>query len=250
VLLQEPGPSQGDLNFSLFGIPVRIHPMFWLIAIMMGMNLSDRDPVILLIWVIAFFISILWHEMGHALVIRQFGFRPWITLYGMGGLASYDPAKHRRFCGVKPYEQMLISFAGPGAEILLAVILAGIFICMKLKVVMIYDLPFLYPVVFGLDNARLSVFFNLLMYVCVFWALVNLLPIYPLDGGQITRELLMFFNLRDGLRQSLMLSIFTAIFVGILAVVKWHSMFIPLFFGYLAFENYQALQAYSGRGRR
>ena len=125
MLLQEPGRTQGDLNFSLLGIPVRINPWFWVTGILLGVNASDRDVSKLLIWVVALFISILWHELGHASVILAFGFRPWITLYGMGGLASYDPSRHRRLGGVTANEQMMISFAGPGAGFLLAAMLVG-----------------------------------------------------------------------------------------------------------------------------
>ena len=247
MLLQEPGPTQGDLHFSLFGIPVRIHPMFWVISVMLGIN--NKDLTVVLIWVAAVFISILWHEMGHALVIRSFGFRPWITLYGMGGLASYDPARHRRFGGVKSGEQMLISFAGPGAGFLLAALLVGILMAANLGDTLTFNPPFYVPHVDGLDNLRLQMLLNMIFFLCVLWGLVNLLPIYPLDGGQIARELFLKFNLRDGIRQSLTLSMVTAALFGIYAGVRWHDFFILLFFGYIAYENYQALQAYSGRGR-
>jgi stage IV sporulation protein FB len=248
VLLQEPGPTRGDLNFSLFGIPVRINPLFWITAILLGVNISDRDLGLLLIWVVAFFISILWHELGHALVILSFGFRPWITLYGMGGLASYDPSKHRRFGGVKSGEQILISFAGPAAELLLAALLVGILYAARLGDHLSFNPPFYIPHV-ELDNVRLQMFLNFLFFVCVFWALVNLLPIYPLDGGHIARELFLRFNLRDGIRQSLVLSMIAAVSFGVYAAVVWRDFFILMFFGFLAYENYQTYQAYSGRGR-
>jgi stage IV sporulation protein FB len=249
MLLEEPGPTKGDLHFPLLGIPVRVHPMFWVVSIMLGLNKDTQLPE-LMIWVVAVFISIVWHEFGHALVIRSFGFRPWITLYGMGGLASYDPARHRRFSGVTSGEQILISLAGPGAGFLLAALLVGALFASGVGDTVYFISPFnLRPYVFGLDNERLALLLNKIFFLCAIWGLVNLLPIYPLDGGQIARELFLRFNLRDGIRQSLILSMLTAASFGIFAAVKWHDVFIFLFFGFIAFENFQALQSYSGRGR-
>jgi Zn-dependent protease len=247
MLLAEPPPSSGDIHFSLLGIPVRIHPMFWLVTLMFGLNQDNLS--IVLIWIVAVFIGILWHEMGHALVIRWFGYLPWITLHGMGGLASYDPTRHRRNHGLTSTEDILISFAGPGAGFLLAALLVVILFAAKQGDHLLFLPPFYIPVVVGLDNFRLQVLLNFLFYICGFWGLLNLLPIYPLDGGQIARELFLRFNLRDGIRQSLMLSLVTALSIGIYGATKYHSGFFLIFFAYLAYENYQALQAYSGRGR-
>ena len=50
-----------------------------------------------------------------------------------------------------------------------------------------------------------------MLYVNIFWGLVNLLPVYPLDGGQIARELLELASPADGVRQSLWLSVIAAV---------------------------------------
>ena len=115
MLLNEPSPSQGDLHFSLLNIPVRVHPMFWLMGLILGSGGSrGLQPVVL--WVVAVFVSVLVHEMGHALVIRALGVQPWITLYGMGGLTSHQGGRFR------PQTQILVSLAGPAAGFLLAAI--------------------------------------------------------------------------------------------------------------------------------
>ena len=62
------------------------------------------------------FVSILVHELGHAFVQRYFGGRPWITLYGFGGLASCND------CDRSPRSQIIISLAGPLAGFLFAVV--------------------------------------------------------------------------------------------------------------------------------
>jgi stage IV sporulation protein FB len=90
--------------------------------------------------------------------------------------------------------------------------------------------------------------FKVLIF-CIFWGVMNLLPIYPLDGGQIAREVLLVVNPRDGIRQSLLLSIFTAAGFAVIGLVQWKSWVVGILFGYLAFTSYTALQAYRGRGR-
>ena len=113
MLLGEPPRTQADLNFSLLGIPVRVHPLFWLVALLLGRNLGDAGSV--LSWIVAVFLSILIHELGHAAVMRAYGFHPWITLYGFGGLASYDHGNAYRSKGSQPLGQILICLAGPAA---------------------------------------------------------------------------------------------------------------------------------------
>jgi membrane-associated protease RseP (regulator of RpoE activity) len=244
---QESPSTPGDIYFSLVGIPVRIHPMFWVISLMFGIRL--KDPAKLILWVIAVFVSILCHEMGHALVIRWFGFRPTITLYGMGGMASYDLFRPRKPSGVSSWEQIAISFAGPGAGFLLVALIIGILYAADLGEHVYFVPPFFLPVVDGLLNLRLQTFLNFLFFVCAFWGLVNLLPVYPLDGGHIAREVFLRINVRDGIRQSLIFSMVVAVLFAFFAAFKWHDLFIPLFFGCFAFANYQNLQGLSGRGR-
>ena len=88
-MFSEPPRTPYDLNFHLFGIPVRICPWFWVAAVLLGSR--SPGPVSLLIWVAAMLVSILVHELGHAAVLRRFGFPTWITLYGFGGLTGHDP---------------------------------------------------------------------------------------------------------------------------------------------------------------
>jgi Zn-dependent protease len=90
-------------------------------------------------------------------------------------------------------------------------------------------------------------FVSYLLYISVFWGLINLLPIYPLDGGQIARELLMKANPRQGIRQSLLLSVVAAGGLAVVGLVLWRSWFVALLFGYLAYSSYVALQAYQRR---
>jgi stage IV sporulation protein FB len=240
VLLQEPPRSEGDLNFWLFRVPVRVHPMFWLLTLILG--LGYREPMALLTWVVAAFLSILVHEMGHAAVTRLFGFYPFVVLHGMGGLTLRGPG----VLGTRnpgPAGEIAISAAGSGAQFALA---AAVYYLLKTagyEVAVVTGFPYVaLPVLIDRDvPVGFAVLVNQLFLVSVFWGLLNLLPIYPLDGGQISREFLQRVMPREGLRLSLMISAFAATFFAVYAAVEWRSVLTALFFGYLGFASLQAL---------
>jgi stage IV sporulation protein FB len=248
-LFGEPPRTQGDLNFRLLGIPIRIHPLFWLVTVLLGYR-KDVGAAELLTWVVAVFVAILIHELGHATVVRAYGFQPWITLYGMGGLTSYDPDRSFRSKGSDTLGQILISLAGPTAGFLLAAVMAtGILLAGRAgyRVRLELEDPFgLRPYVTELSNPRVRQFLNDTCYICVLWGLVNLLPIYPLDGGQIAREIFLKLFGRRGIRLSLVLSMIVAGMMAVYGVTKWHDWFVAILFGSFAYMNYVTLQAYSG----
>jgi len=247
VLVGEPQQTPWDLHFSLFGIPVRVHPFFWVVAILLGFSGSPQ-LIYLLVWVVAFFLAILVHELGHAMVMRSYGFSPRITLYGMGGLASAGQSSGSR--GADTWGQILISAAGPGAGFLLAAVIAALLVLVGpgVKILLIADfLP--YVLAAGTVGSEVFTrFIESVLFVCVFWGMVNLLPVYPLDGGQIARELFLRANPHDGIRQSLILSIVTGVAMAVIGLAALHDVFIAVMFGLLAYFSYAALQAHRGRG--
>lgn len=245
--LGEPAPMQGDLNFSLFGIPVRVQPAFWLIGALMGMGLGELPTV--LVWIVAFFIGILCHEMGHALVMRAYGFHPWITLYGLGGMASYDYSQAARAGRWTTLRQIVISAAGPAAGFLLAALVVAALTLSGHDVIVEVGAPLgLFAgtpdKLFGRWPA--TYFVNDLLFVTVVYGIFNLLPVYPLDGGKIAREALVAVSPRGGVRVSLVLSILVAVVLAVFAAARY-QWFAALLFGYLAYGNYTALQFYTGQ---
>jgi stage IV sporulation protein FB len=248
VLFAEPPPTPADLHFRLFGIPVRIHPFFWLMAVLFGMRLPPRE---LLAWVVAVFVSILLHELGHAAAMRSFGLYPWITLHGFGGLTSCDEARAQGTRGGSAWGQILIAAAGPLTGFLLAGLIIGAIVLSGGKAGIVWAgwygvIPYINTVVGSLP---LTSFLRQLLFVNIFWGLINLLPIYPLDGGQIAREIFVTVNYRQGIRWSLLLSTAAATVLAIVGLVQWRDYFVAIFFGYLAYTSYATLQAYLGRGR-
>ena len=82
--------QQGTFRFKLFGFPLSIHWSFLILPILWGSQ-SGPDPIdqtrSVLIYIIVFFISILGHELGHALAYRSFGGIAQIMIHAMGGMA-------------------------------------------------------------------------------------------------------------------------------------------------------------------
>jgi Zn-dependent protease len=259
VLIGEPARTQADLRFSLLGMPVRVHPFFWLIGVLLGP--LDVPLTEILARLAAFFLAILVHELGHALVIRAYGFHPWITLYGLGGLASYDPSQGRYGRGGGALGQILISAAGPGAGFLLGLVtFAAVLLATGEPIGVELGGRFGISITYvPITSIALLSFVWYLLFISVVWGIVNLLPVYPLDGGQIARELFLKLNPRDGIRRSLLLSIYTAVIIAVLVLVRSLQqtqgkfslaiLWVPALFGYLAYFNYQTLQAYTGRER-
>lgn len=243
MIFNEPPRTAYDLNFRLLGIPVRVHPLFWLIALLLGIGGGDdRDVGRMLFWIGTVFVSILIHELGHALAARAHGWEPWITLHGFGGLASYRPDYHNARA------QILISLAGPGAGFLFAAVIIGLIAASGHRVELGWPESVL-PVRFELyDSRNLNLVLFYLLYVNIFWGLVNLLPIYPLDGGQISQEVFQLANPRDGLRQSLWLSIIVSVAGGVFAWTRLHDQFLAIFCAYLAFNSYSTLQSFTRGG--
>jgi Zn-dependent protease len=214
-------PTPLDLRFSLFGIPVRVHPLFWLFSAALGWH-GAKQLNLTVIWVVCVFFSILIHELGHALTAQAFGWPPHIVLYSFGGYASYAPTR-----GHTAGRSIMVSFAGPGAGFLFYAVIRGVEQFLRLKHV-------------ELSPEALNALWDL-KFINLWWGLVNLLPVYPLDGGQISRAAFTHWRPWDGYDISLKLSLVVAAGVAFF-LFRSGQMFNALLFGSLAFDNLQALQ--------
>lgn len=246
MLFVEPPKTSYDLCFKVTDIPVRIHPMFWLIALLPTMGMAPFDTLQAAVFVACFFVSILVHELGHAFTVRYYGGRPWITLYGFGGLASYRPRDFTRPAD-PTVRSLLISVAGPLAGFSLAavalffVMATGVFGGFRgLGVDIANDL--------WQSNPYLAYFLTQLIFINVIWNLINLIPVFPLDGGQVAQALFVRANGVAGYRQSIMMSMFLAGATAIYVAVQWKNPLFVFFFAYLAFQSYQLWQAVRHQG--
>lgn len=260
MFIGEPPRTQADLHFRLFGFPIRVHPFFWVVTLLLGIQGDTVEPVSALMWVAVVLVSILIHELGHAFLQRRYGGRPWIVLHGFGGLAICND------CDRSPRRQILISLAGPMAGFLFAaVLIVGVRLAGHSIRIVLFGNDFVLAVGglrwalldrFVLYHAQFTPFISPiinealydLLYVNIMWGLVNLLPVYPLDGGRVARELFTLGNPRSGIVQSLQLSIGTAILVAVYALLQ-QSIYLCVMFGLLAYGSFQALQAYQNNWR-
>lgn len=174
------------LRFTLFGFPVRIHWMFWLNTALMGGAVtasSPEDMLSLMSWMTAVFLSILIHELGHALTMRNYGDRQVdIELYAFGGLAQGRRTLTR-------HENIWVSAAGPGLQIL-----AGLAVGWA-------------ATIWPPNSLWLREMLDGFIVVSIFWALLNLLPVVPLDGGRLCGAFLGAQRWRQVLKISLVCSV-------------------------------------------
>lgn len=153
--------------FGLFGFAVRIHPTFWVCAIVLGIG-GSTGVLDLATWVLVVLVSILAHELGHAIVAARRGVVYRITLHGAGGETSWRPLgaddwRHR----------VLVALAGPASGFVLA----------AAAWLLIPWIP-LEPATFALYRVLVSLFL-----VNLVWGIFNLLPLLPLDGGHVVETL-------------------------------------------------------------
>jgi membrane-associated protease RseP (regulator of RpoE activity) len=80
------------------------------------------------------------------------------------------------------------------------------------------------------------------LWINIFWGVINLLPVFPLDGGNIARTLLVHSDPWNGVRKSLRLSMAVGAVVAAVGLIFLASPFLALLFGYLAFTSYMALR--------
>ena len=368
-MLGEPKITAYDLRFQFLGIAIRIHPGFWAICVFLGFSMRMSTPITLIVFSVAVFLSLLIHEMGHALAFRRCGIRAHIVLYHMGGVAV--PTS-----GCTSKQNLFVTAAGPSMQILAALLVivalravgktdgfltAQVGIPARLtadpsgtldNIVMSlsrsdlawnlrhmdekrqalftsadtnddqllslaeYDVfqttvnsplrtsnqtSILGPSAITLDSISrmdqqlqtpavisaerkkrfigaqrelldaadvrddnmirisdlqqtldyqilfesdaLNNFITIFVMISLFWAILNLAPVYPLDGGQITRELLVLFNVNNAIPKSLFVSIATGVAIGIWGLNN-NSMFLTLMFFLIAYSSYQLLQRY------
>lgn len=201
--------EQLTLHFRLSRVPVSVEPWFWLTTVLLAGGIQGP---FLAVWVLVVFVSVLAHEMGHALASRRFGATPRIRLYSLGGLAYRDRPLPR-------WRSVAVSLAGPGAGFLLGGIIWAVH----------RALPPLTP--------GLEFLFSALEQANLGWGLVNLAPVLPLDGGHVMEQVLRIRDTPKALKIS-------AAAGGTLAVIAlaYGSFSLAILFGVLAAFNVQRLR--------
>lgn len=250
MLLSEPQTTPLDIGFRVAGVPVRVSGLFWLGTVLIGWNVceffagGDRRGVFvyLAMWCAVVLGSILIHELGHALAFARFGQPARIVLYHFGGLAIPETWGRRRH--LRPAERFLVSAAGPFAQLLVA---AAVILLLK-GAGMVVPFPFAsVGRALGFDEGRgfasrqALALFNFILYVNICWPVLNLIPVPPLDGGQMAREALETLGVRDSGRIAAGIGMVAGGLVAFWAL-RQGDRWLGIMFAMLAVACFQELQ--------
>lgn len=188
--------GQGSIRlFRFSGIDVFLHWSWFLVGVYEIQSRAGRYSSITwnILEYLALFLIVLLHEFGHALACRQVGGRAnRIVLWPLGGVAYVDPPP-------RPAATLWSIAAGPLVNVVLAPILGAMYFVARSSG-WAHTLPDVYHLIYAV------------LWIDVVLLVFNILPIYPLDGGQILRSLLWFVL---GRARSLMV----ATVLGIIGVV-------------------------------
>ncbi|MGD0509785.1 MAG: site-2 protease family protein [Terriglobales bacterium] len=205
-----PSSRQGSIRlFQFKGIDVFLHWSWFLVAAyeINGRTRGYSSLTWNVLEYLALFLIVTLHEFGHSLACRQVGGQAnQIVLWPLGGVAYVDPPP-------RPGATLWSIAAGPLVNVALLPVLLGLFFLSRslgLKSAM--------PDLYRLIAAVLSIDIGLLVF--------NILPIYPLDGGQILRSLLWFVL---GRARSLMVATILGFMgvVGFIGLAFWmHSVWL------------------------
>ena len=157
------------IRFSILGFPTVVDWWFFLPCVLLGGGWSARDAddwAIVGLWTAVVFVSIMVHELGHGLAGKKYGARPRILLHGFGGTTFLPGGNFTR------PQSIIVSAAGPIASLLLGAVILGLN-------QVLHDKPRLLRI--AMEDG---------LYIAAWWTILNLLPIQPLDGGQILRDVL------------------------------------------------------------
>ena len=197
---------------KILGIPTKVEPSFLVVSLFLAASRSF-NMLFLLEWLVVVFISVLLHELGHALVARRFGLSPQITLYSMGGVTAWSEEAE-----ITPPKHLAISLAGPAAGFLLGGIL---FVAAP-------------TLLRAMPSELLTVAYYDLLWVNIGWGIFNLFPILPLDGGHVLLTLERWITKKqDGIISSVisLLASLTIIYIAFRLRSTW-VVILGIWFGY------------------
>jgi len=229
--------SSFRLPFRIFGIPIRLDATFvlliglltWLIGGRVGTYIElfglplEPEPLQrgLTPWLLGFasalglMISVLIHELAHALTARRFGIEiKEIRLWILGGIAQFERMPSR------PSAEALVAIVGPVTSAALGLALWWASSLM------------------GASAGALLVVVSYLAAVNLVLAVFNLLPALPMDGGRVLRALLaMRMDHLRATRIAASISQVLAVGMGLFGLVTFNLFLVAIaFFVYLAVQ--------------
>jgi Zn-dependent protease len=220
-------PTRGIYLFDIARFPVFLDTGGLIfIGLILLLQMGDGVLGILgaFLWIVAIYGSILAHELGHAVVGRRLGYGTAdIVLSFFGGVAIWSgrTSRSRR-------HQLLVTLAGPAVNVVL---------CIFFYLLMRFPPPFI-----SLLAPSLRGLIDDLYWINLMLAAFNILPIFPLDGGQALRTALAY-RIRGSrlVRISLQVS-FATLGLVMLYAVSSSRIFLVFILAQIAFQNWQEWQ--------
>jgi Zn-dependent protease/CBS domain-containing protein len=175
---QVPQHDGGSFSIAVVAdIPIRIHVSFLLLLAFLGFQYAgnSKQSVAGIMLIVALFVCVVLHELGHAIMARRYGIRTLsITLYPIGGVAALDEVP-------RPKQELWVALAGPMVNVVIAVLLWSYLLLSHQKT----------PTTLFIEPNRS--FAANLMTANVLLALFNMLPAFPMDGGRVLRAIIARF---------------------------------------------------------
>jgi stage IV sporulation protein FB len=206
---------------TLRGTDIHIIPSF---LILMGLFVIIHMEAgwawhVALLWIPTIFISVLLHEAGHAAAFGVLGMGP--SQIVLGGFGGYTINRASR----KVWQDVVVSLSGP----LFSFFLAGLFLLIR-------------QMTFAATDPMMSQWVPLMILANIVWGIFNLLPIFPMDGGQAVYGVLQYVTAP---RRAMLISIWSSMILGgvlLLLGLFGGQFFLAIIVGFLLFQNYQRLQ--------
>lgn len=168
--------------FTVFGVTIRIDPSWFIVAVLVSWSLAGEyfpsiypNLAVPTFWTmgiagaLGLFVSVVLHELGHALMARQYGLSiRGITLFIFGGVAEMDtepPSAKSEF---------MVAVAGPAVSVLIGV---GCFILNGVAWI-------------ATGSFAISGVLSYLAFINFVLVVFNMVPAFPLDGGRVLRSIL------------------------------------------------------------
>lgn len=156
-----------------FGIDLFLHFTFLIFLVVIWY--FTHESLVTVAFFVAAFTCVVLHEYGHALAARRYGIPTKdITLLPIGGVARLERMPS------DPRQELVVALAGPAVNVVIALLLYGLCLAMKVNPLVAVDEAL---------HGRAD-FIITLMWWNVTMIVFNMLPAFPMDGGRVLRALL------------------------------------------------------------